>query len=157
MQKLQGDLTDRESASFLVAVRELLNKSVEMFNYFHLLLSLLVLFFLLILSPILLFIHFKTISDSKMLNGLVKMLGGSQQQIEKGPQLHTPEYYIMHKEKMFLNTNAIPSINAVFCIISTRASISSFLTCFSKFLLTTPQACSGILKKCWGNLESLTF
>ena len=155
MQKLQGDLTDRESASFLVVVRELLNKSVEMFNYFHLLLSLLVLFFLLILSS-LLFIHFKTISDSKMLNGLVKSVGGSQQQVEKGPQLHSPEYY-MHKEKMFLNTNAIPSINAVFCIISTRASISSFLTCFSKFLLTTPQACSGILKKCWGKLESLTF
>ena len=125
MQKLQGDLTDPENASFLVVVRELLNKSVEMFNYFHWLLSSLVLFFLLILSSLLLFIHFKTISDSKMLNGLVKMLGGSQQQVEKGPQLHTPEYY-MHKEKMFLNTNAIPSINAVFCIISSWASISSF-------------------------------
>ena len=44
-----------------------------------------------------------------MLNGLVKMLGGSQQQVEKGPQLHSPEYY-MHKEKMFLNSLAVPSI-----------------------------------------------
>ena len=100
MQKLQGDLTDRESASFLVVVRELLNKSVEMFNYFHLLLSLLVLFFLLILSSLLLFIYFKTISDSKMLNGLVKMLGGSQQQVEKVPN-STPQSILCTKKKCF--------------------------------------------------------
>ena len=62
------------------------------------------------------YIHFITISDSKMLNGSVKKLGSSQQ-LDKAPQIPSPESY-MHKEKTFLRSPAVPS-GAVFCIIST--------------------------------------
>lgn len=61
-------------------------------------------------------------SDSKMLNSPAKKLGSSQQ-VDKGPLSR-----VFHAQnKTFLNSLAVLS-SAVFCIISTPASTSSFLT-----------------------------